>query len=251
MDLQLKGKTGLVTGASQGIGRAIASELAAEGVRVAIAARRVDLLKELAKEIVARGHREPVVIEADLYNPESPQRLVEVALQKLGRIDILINGAGGTRRVPLDATIEQWEEGMMLNFFRVREVTHAVLPGMIAQKWGRIVNLSGTFEPSELNVANSGKAALQAWAKGLSRHIAEHGITINSIQPGRILSEQIRRLWPTEESRREFSEREIPAGRFGEPEELAALAVFFASERARYITGTVIPVDGGMNRFAF
>lgn len=251
MDLQLKGKTALVTGASQGIGRAIASELAAEGAHVAIAARRVDLLKDLAKEIVSRGHQKPVVIEADLTNPESPHRLVTAAHQKLGRIDILINSAGGSRPVPIEVPVEQWQEGMLINFFRAREITHAALPGMIAQRWGRIVNITGSSEPRDLNVANAAKAALHAWAKGLSREVAKHGITVNSIQPGLILSEQIRRLWPMEESRREFSAREIPAGRFGEPEELAPLAAFFASERARYITGTVIPVDGGLSRFAF
>lgn len=140
---------------------------------------------------------------------------------------------------------------MTVNFFRLRELTHAVLPGMIAQRWGRIVNITGGSEPRRLNAANSAKAAVHAWAKGLSREIAKHGISINSIQPGRIITEQILRLYPTEENRREFAAHEIPAGRFGEPGELADLAIFLASERARYINGTVIPVDGGMSKFAF
>lgn len=251
MELQLAGKTALVTGASQGIGRAIAFGLAREGVKTAIVARRGELLRDLAAEIEAAGGQHPTIIEADLANPETPERIPAIANEQLGHIDILINAAGGSRPVPIDATIEQWQESMTVNFFRLRELTHAVLPGMIAQRWGRIVNIRGGSEPRRLNAANSAKAAVHAWAKGLSREIAKHGISINSIQPGRIITEQILRLYPTEENRREFAAHEIPAGRFGEPGELADLAIFLASERARYINGTVIPVDGGMSKFAF
>lgn len=117
--------------------------------------------------------------------------------------------------------------------------------------YGRIVNLTGTSEPKALNAAFTAKAAVHVWAKGLSREIAVHGITINCLQPGRIRSEQIDRRYPTEEDRRRFAAAEIPMERFGEPEELSDLAIFLASARASYITGTVIPVDGGMSRFAF
>lgn len=251
MELQLAGKTALVTGASQGIGRAIAFGLAREGVKTAIVARRGELLRDLAAEIEVAGGQHPMIIEADLVNPETPECITAIANEQLGHIDILINAAGGSRPVPIDATIEQWQESMTVNFFRLRELTHAVLPGMIAQRWGRIVNITGGSEPRRLNAANSAKAAVHAWAKGLSREIAKHGISINSIQPGRIITEQILRLYPTEENRREFAAHEIPAGRFGEPGELADLAIFLASERARYINGTVIPVDGGMSKFAF
>lgn len=251
MDLQLNGKTALVTGASQGIGRAIAFGLAIEGAHVAIAARRTELLEELAGEIKRAGGKPPVVIAADLYNPETPERLAANAQQHLERVDILINAAGGSRPIPFDAPLTAWEEGMVLNFFRLRELTHAVIPGMQRNGFGRIINLTGTSEPRGINVANSAKAAVHAWAKGLSREVAKHGITINSIQPGRITTEQILRMHPTEEDRRQFSQQNIPTGRFGEPWELAVLAVFLASPLAGYITGTVIPVDGGMSRFAF
>lgn len=251
MDLQLNGKTALVTGASQGIGRAIALLLAREGAQVAVAARRRALLDEVADEIRNSGGKRPVVIEADLYDPETPTRLAAAAEQQLGRVDILVNAAGGSRPIPYDAPLSVWEEGMTLNFFRLRELTHAVLPGMQRNRFGRIVNLTGTSEPRGVNVANCAKAAVHAWAKGLSREMAKYGITINSIQPGRIMSEQILRMHPTEEDRRRFSEQNIPAGRFGEPTELAVLAVFLCSPLAGYITGTVIPVDGGMSRFAF
>ena len=251
MDLQLTGKTALVTGASRGIGRAIAKGLAAEGVHVAIAARRVGLLEELASHIERAGGTPPPVIEVDLYQPDSPGRLAAVAAQRLGRIDILINAAGGSRSIPFDATLEQWDEGMMVNFFRLRELSHAVIPGMRQNGYGRIINITGSSEPRGLNVANSAKAAVHAWAKGLSREVAKHGITVNSLQPGRILTEQILRMHPTPENRAEFAAREIPMGRFGEPEEFAHVAIFLASPRASYVTGTVLPIDGGMSKFAF
>ncbi|HXF65963.1 MAG TPA: SDR family oxidoreductase [Burkholderiales bacterium] len=251
MDLQLTGKTALVTGASRGIGRAIAAALAREGVKVAVAARRVGLLEELAREIVAQRGQEPLILEADLYRDGSAERLARSAEDALRRVDILVNAAGGSRPFPFEATKEQWAEAMLVNFVRLRELSHALIPGMIERRFGRVINITGTSEPRGLNAANSAKAAVHAWAKGLSREVAKHGITINSIQPGRILTEQIERMYPTEEERRRFSEQNIPAGRFGEPDELAVLAVFLASPLAGYITGAVIPVDGGMSRFAF
>ena len=251
MDLQLAGKTALVTGASRGIGRAIALGLAREGVKVAVAARRVNLLEELAREIVSARGAEPLIIEADLYKEGSAEKLAQDAAKALGRIDILVNAAGGSRPYPFEATKEQWAEGILVNFIRLRELSHAVIPGMIEKRWGRVINITGSSEPRSLNAANSAKAAVHAWAKGLSREMGKHGITINSIQPGRIMSEQIVRFHPTEEDRRRFAQENIPMGRFGEPEELANLAVFLASPRAGYITGTVTPVDGGMSRFAF
>jgi 3-oxoacyl-[acyl-carrier protein] reductase len=251
MDLQLTGKTALVTGASRGIGRAIALGLAREGAKVAVAARRVKLLEELAREIASARGAEPLILEADLYQDGSPEKLAQSAEKSLGRIDILVNAAGGSRPYPFEATKEQWAEGILVNFVRLRELSHAVIPGMIANRWGRVINITGSSEPRGLNAANSAKAAVHAWAKGLSREMAGHGITINSIQPGRIMSEQIVRFHPTEEDRRRFAQENIPMGRFGEPEELANLAVFLASPRAGYITGTVTPVDGGMSRFAF
>lgn len=251
MDLQLSEKTALVTGSSTGIGRAIAFALAREGVKVAVAARRVELLNKLAEDMKAADCPDAIVLEADFQDPETPKRLAGAAEHGLGRIDILVNCAGGSRPVPVDAPLERWEEGMMLNFFRLRELTHEMIPGMISRRWGRIINITGTSEPRGINVANSAKAAVHAWAKGLSREIGKHGITVNSLQPGYILSEQMRRLFPTEENRRQVAERDIPIGRFGEPEELAALAVFLSSPLAGYITGTAIYVDGGMSRFAF
>ncbi len=251
MDFQLKGKTALVTGASQGLGRAIARRLAREGVHLAVAARRRPLLEALSREIAGDGGAQPHIIEADMYNPETPVRLAETAAQAMGSIDILINAAGGSRMITFEAPVSVWDEGMQLNFSRLRELTHAVIPGMRARGYGRVVNLTGSSEPRSINVANAAKAAVHAWSKALSRDFAPYGITVNCLQPGRILTEQIAHMYPTEEARRHFIADNIPAGRFGEPDELAVFATFLSSPLAGYITGTVIPVDGGMSRFAF
>ena len=251
MDFEFTDHTALVTGASQGIGRAIAKGLAAQGVKVAMAARRTEILEEVAAEIRKTGGAEPMIIEADLYPEGASETLAKKALAALGRVDILMNSAGGSRPLQVEATKEQWMEALTLNFLRIRELTHALLPGMRERRWGRIVNLTGTSEPRVLNAAFSAKAAVHIWAKGLSREIAKDGITIHCIQPGRIRSEQIGKRYPTVEAELEFARDEIPMGRFGEPEELANLALFLASPLASYMTGCVIPVDGGMYRFAF
>lgn len=251
MDLQLKGRTALVTGASMGIGRAIAKGLAAEGVKLCIAARRKSLLEELAREIVAAGGSHPAILEVDIMPEGAPSRLTRDAFDALGHIDILVNGAGGSRPpLPLDAPETEWADMMTLNFVRVRQLTHAVLPGMIHAGWGRIINITGKSEPESLTAASAAKAAVHAWSKALSREIGRHGITINCIPPGRIMSEQIRHKYP-EEYRKAHAAKDIPVGRYGEPEELACLAVFLASPIARYITGAVLPVDGGLRRYAF
>jgi len=250
MEVDLTGRTALVTGASQGIGRATARMLAASGVRVVGVARRVALVEELAKQAAGRDG-EIIPLAADFYDPDTPERVAAEAQRLLGHVDILMNAAGQSRPVPFEAGRDQWEEGMVLNFYRVRELTHAVVPGMRKQRWGRIVTFSGTSEPRMLNAAFPAKAAVHVWSKGLSRELAPHGITVNCLQPGRIHSEQMKRRYPTLESELAYAREEIPIGRFGEPEEIAAVAIFLASPLASYVTGTVIPVDGGSSRFAF
>jgi len=249
MELDFAGRTALVTGASQGIGRTTARMLASAGVTVVAVARRVGLVEQLARDITGAGKIVPLA--ADFYDQEAPERVAAEAERLLGHVDILMNAAGQSRPVPFDASKEQWEEGMVLNFFRVRELTHAIVPGMRARGWGRIVTFTGTSEPRMLNAAFTAKAAVHVWSKGLSRELAPHGITVNCLQPGRIHSEQIKRRYPTVESELEYARAEIPIGRFGEPEEIAAVALFLASPLASYVTGTVIPVDGGSSRFAF
>jgi 3-oxoacyl-[acyl-carrier protein] reductase len=251
MDLQLKDKTALVTGASIGIGHAIARGLAAEGVRVCITARRGNLLEALAHDIAGKGHPRPEIVVMDMMEEDSGTRLAAAATTALGRVDILVNSAGGSNPpIPIDSPEAVWEEAMRLNFVRLRQLTHALLPGMIENRWGRVINISGKSEPIGLIAVHPAKAAIHAWAKGLSREVGRHGITVNSIAPGRIMSEQIRRKY-SDEFRARQSAEEIPMGRYGEPEELAAFAVFLASPVAGYMTGTVMPVDGGLRKYAF
>lgn len=250
MDLELASRTAVVTGASIGIGRAIARGLALEGVRVVAVARRKELLAELADEVRAAGGNAVVPVVQDIVDDDAAKNLAAIAIAELGHVDILVNNAGGSRPLPVNAPDRDWDEAMSLNFSSYRKVAHTLLPQMIERRWGRIINITGKSEPEGLNAAFAAKAAVHAWAKGLSREIGKHGITVNCIPPGRIMSEQIRRNYPPE-YRERFAEEEIPVRYWGEPEDLAALAVFLASPKARYITGAVIPVDGGLRRYQF
>ena len=161
-----------------------------------------------------------------------------------------MNVAGGSASLKIDAPESRWNELVTLNFTRVRQLTLAVVPEMIKYQWGRIINISGKSEPEQLSSSTASKAVGHGFAKDLSREVGKFGITVNSIAPGRIMSEQIRRKY-SEEFRARQSAHDIPVGRYGEPEELACLAVFLASPIARYITGAVMPVDGGLRRYAF
>jgi 3-oxoacyl-[acyl-carrier protein] reductase len=246
MDLALEGRTALVTGASMGIGRGIALALSKEGVRVAVMARRRELLEKLQDELGTKL----VIIACDFLREGAPETVAAAALEGLGSVEILVNNAGGSRRFTLESSEAQWEEALTLNFTRQRQLAQRLLPQMIARKWGRIINITGKSEPEGLNGAFAAKAAMHSWAKGLSREVGKHGITVNSVPPGRIISEQILRNYPPEFRKRE-SEEDIPVGEYGQPEDIANLVCFLASPRARYITGAVIPVDGGLRRYQF
>ncbi len=246
MELGIRGRTALVTGASMGIGRGIAVALAREGVRLAVVARRRNLLEELEKEL----GQKLVIIQQDFMAEQAPEAIAKAAIAGLGSVDILINNAGGSRKFTLEASEEQWEEALTLNFTRQRQLAHKLLPHMMAKKWGRIVNITGKSEPEGLNGAFAAKAAMHSWAKGLSREVGKHGITVNCIPPGRIMSEQILRNYPPE-YRKKQSEEEIPVGEYGQPADIANLVCFLVSPLARYITGAVIPVDGGLRRYQF
>jgi 3-oxoacyl-[acyl-carrier protein] reductase len=250
MDLQLVGRTCIITGASTGIGAGCARALAAEGARVAIVGRREAFLRDVADQIAAKGFERPLPIVADLLDASGAAQVAKAAIDAFGHVDILVNSLGNSRTLKPDSSDAEWDEAMNLNFTSTRRMTQAVLPQMRARKWGRIINITGSMEPRATNGATAAKAAVHMWSKGLSCDLAAEGITVNCIPPGRINSEQIlSRLHPTEAARREFIERHIPIGYFGEPEDIGYLVAFLSSPLARYITGAVVPVDGGMHAF--
>jgi 3-oxoacyl-[acyl-carrier protein] reductase len=248
MDFELSGRVAVITGCSVGIGREVAKVLAGEGVQTVVIARRGELLMTLQDEVVAAGGPRPQALALDVTAPQTPQAIVEETLAHFGRLDILVNNAGGSRPTAVDAADDIWEESFALNFTAVRRLTQACLPAMRAQRWGRIINITGSSEPAGINAAGPAKAAVHVWAKGLSRVVGRNGITVNCLAPGRIHSEQIdQRLHPTEESRRAFA-AEIPLGYFGEPADMAYMVACLCSPKARYITGERIHVDGGYRR---
>jgi 3-oxoacyl-[acyl-carrier protein] reductase len=211
----------------------------------------VNLLEQLARDIEQRGGPAPAVIGCDLYADDAAATLAGAAIQALGRVDILVNNAGGSRSfTDLHVSEDRWQEAMTLNFHRPRQIADALVDGMIARGWGRIINITGKSEPEHVNGAFCAKAGIHSWAKGLSRMVGQHGITVNCVPPGRIHSEQILRNY-TPEYRQWQADNEIPVGRYGEPEDIANLVAFLASPRASYISGAVIPVDGGLRRYQF
>jgi 3-oxoacyl-[acyl-carrier protein] reductase len=251
MDLKLSAKTCLVTGASTGIGRATATLLAAEGARVIVTARSAEPLETLAAEIRGAGGRDPVLLTADFTESDGAQQLSHKVLAAVGHVDVLVNNAGGSRPLERPDDDAAWDEALLLNFLSVRRLTERLLPGMVERKWGRIVNVSGAVVAKAINGATPAKAALESWSKATAALYAARGVTVNCVAPGRITTAQIlNKLHPTEASRREFIERNIPMGRFGEPHEAAAVIAFLVSEAASYITGVTIPMDGGALRFS-
>lgn len=250
MDLHLTGKTAIVTGASQGIGRAIAKQLAMEGVRVFATARNEARLKLLKEEIVDAGGVEPVIFGQDITEADGSEMISAAAFSALGEIDILINNAGQSAPVDIVASEQPWVESMALDFDRPRQLTQLLLPHFIARKQGVILNLASSYELRSVNVSAVAKAAVVVWSKQLSRTLGQHGIRVNCLQPGLIDTNNIRKFFPGDE-RNKFAQREIALGDFGTPEDMADMAAFLVSPRARYITGTVVAVDGGMRNYPF
>jgi 3-oxoacyl-[acyl-carrier protein] reductase len=252
MDLQIDKRVCLVTGASTGIGRATVLALAKEGALVIAAARNQALLQTLAEEAVAAGCKRPLLLVADLTDPSAIVRLADQATAREERIDVLVNNAGGSRPMSRPDDEAAWTEAFLLNFAAARRLTEILAPHMAARGWGRIINVTGAVVAKVFNAASPAKAALESWSKSAAAAYAPAGVTVNCVAPGRIKSPQIlQKLHPTEESRQDFIQRNIPAGRFGEPEEAAALIAFLASAQASYVTGVTIPVDGGAMRLAF
>jgi len=251
MDLGLVGKHCFVTGASAGIGRAAALALASEGALLSIVGRDEAALAETRDMIEAQGASVLGIIACDLSQPAGIDAATATIAQCPRPIEVLVNNAGGGRPYNLDTPLDAkgWDEAFGLNFTAARCLAEAALPAMRRAEWGRIITITGSLALKRMNAATPAKAAIASWSRALSIQVAADGITVNCIAPGRINTEQVlNRLFPTEEIRRREIELNVPAGRFGEPEEIAAVVAFLASTRASYITGVMIPVDGGFLR---
>lgn len=243
----LKDKVAIVTGSARGIGRAIALALAEEGCHVVInCVARVEQAKALAAEIEEKQRR-ALVVKADVSSWEEAGRLVENALQTFGRLDILVNNAGITRdNLLVRMSPQDWEAVIQTNLTGVFNCTKLALKPMLKQRWGRIINIASVSgiagNPGQANYA-AAKAGIIAFTKSVAREVASRNILVNAIAPGFIATDMTEQLV---QENREKVLASIPLGRLGRPEEVAGVAVFLASEKANYITGQTIVVDGGL-----
>lgn len=260
MDFGLKDKVALVAAASRGLGRAIAEELAAEGASLILCARGRDALDKTSEEIERDSGVPVVAIAGDVADAQDVERIVGAGLERFGRIDVLVTNAGGPPTGRFESlSRDDWDAATRLTLNSVLELTRAVLPGMKERRWGRILNVTSIAvkQPVDnLILSNSLRAAVTGFARTLANEVAPYGITVNNILPGYTRTDRVEALarslsaseGVSEAEARARWERQIPLGRLGEPREFAALAAFLASERASYITGTSITVDGGWVR---
>ena len=263
MDLGLRGKIALVAAASQGLGRAVAEELAAEGAALVLCARGEKVLNETCEAISAATGANVLPVVGDLSVTADVERIVSEGVARFGQIDILVTNTGGPPAGRFEnLSRENWEEATRGLLTSVLDLTRLVLPEMKEQRWGRILNITSiaSKEPIEnLILSNSIRAAVTGFAKTLANEVAEYGVTVNNILPGYTATERVEQLArsiaekegvdPAEVRAR--WEAQIPMKRLGKPEEFAALAAFLVSERASYITGSSIAVDGGWIRSLF
>lgn len=257
MDLGLKNKVALVAAASRGLGRAVAEELAAEGASLIICARHAETIERVAGEIQKANGAEILALAADVSHPDDVTRLVKTGIERFGRIDILVSNTGGPPAGAFETfALQDWEAATRLLLFSAVELARQVLPGMKEHGWGRILNITSIAvkQPVDnLILSNSLRAAVTGFARTLANEVAAFGITINNILPGYTRTERVEELARMMSEREGITpqqfiarwEKQIPMGRIGEPREFAALAAFLVSERAGYITGTSVPVDGG------
>ena len=244
MDLGLQGRTAIVCGASQGIGLAVAEALAAEGANVAMFARRREVLEREAERIGG------LAVRGDVTNPQDCERLVRRTVEAFGGVDILVNNSGGPPRGPaLEVDEEALEAAVGLLLLSAVRMTNLCLRHLRRSEGGRIVNIASSTvrEPTEnLALSNAVRPGVIGWAKSLAHEVGPDGITVNNIAVGRIDTERLAESF--KQRSRADSMNEVPLKRFGSPRELADVVCFLASERASYVTGATIPVDGGLTR---
>ncbi len=260
MDLGLKNKVALVVASSRGLGRAVAEELATEGANLILCARDAATLNDTQVAISKQTGARVFATTTDLTQPDDIKRLVETGVEQFGRIDIIVTNAGGPPAGKFEQlTHDQWQQAVNLTLFSATELVRHVLPGMRARRWGRILNITSIAvkQPVDnLILSNSLRAAVTGFARTLANEVAAEGITVNNILPGYTRTERVEELAAMMAAKQgmtsaEFKakwEAEIPMKRLGEPREFAAVAAFLVSERAGYITGTSVQVDGGWIR---
>ncbi|HEX8222125.1 MAG TPA: SDR family oxidoreductase [Chloroflexia bacterium] len=258
MEMGLKGVVAVVTASSQGLGKATALGLAQEGANLVMCARNSERLEEAAREIREQTGVEIVVVPADVSTKEGISSVIGAAVERFERIDVLVTNAGGPPPGDfMKHSDETWQSAFELNLLSVVRLIRAALPYLQVSGRGRIINFSSTSvkQPIEgLILSNSIRAGVIGMAKTLATEFAPYNITVNNIAPGRIDTDRVRSLdrnrattlGISEEDAKSAQIKNIPLGRYGEPSELAALAVFLASDKASYITGTTIQVDGGL-----
>ena len=263
MDLGLEGRPALVAAASRGLGFACANALAAEGARVALCARAREAAQSAADRIRANTGAEVVPVEADVSTESGARGFVREASEALGGCEILVANAGGPPPGPArDMSDEEWRAAVELNFLSVVRMVREALPHMRRSAFGRIVAItsSAVKEPiPNLALSNAARAATTGFLKTLSKEVAGEGITVNGVLPGRILTDRIRSLARDRASSSDLSEEDalreqaegVPLGRLGKPKEVGDVVAFLASERAAYLTGCMLSVDGGMLRSLF
>ena len=248
MDLGIENRTALVLGASRGLGRAIAEALGREGARVALASRSVDGLEEVAAGIDA----ETAVVPADTGDEEAVARLPARVAEALGPVEILVLNTGGPPPGgALDADTDAWRSAYQSLVLAPLILARACVPGMRERRWGRIVSVSSTSvrEPiPNLTLSNANRMATVGLLNTLAREVAADGITVNTIATGRFGTERLAQLYGSREVAEEQARAEVPAARLGRPEEYGDLVAFVCSDRAGYLNGTVIPLDGGITR---
>lgn len=244
MDLGLSGRTAIVCGASAGMGLAIAEAFAAEGMNVAMFARRRKVLEGEAERLGA------LAVQGDVTNPQDCERLVTRTVEAFGGIDVLVNNSGGPPRGPaLEIADESLEGAVALLLVSAVRLTNLGLPHLRKSPAGRVINIESSTvrEPADnLALSNAVRPGVVGWAKTLSREIGADGITINTIAPGRIDTERLAEVYPDGPTEEDL--KAIPLRRLGQPHEIATVVTFLASDAGAYVTGTVIPVDGGLTR---
>jgi len=246
MDLGIEGRVALVMGASKGIGLGIAKALAGEGVRVAMASRSRERIEAAASEL--RGEALPLV--ADTMDLERMAALPGDVAEALGPVEILVANTGGPPvGAALDNSREEWEAAYRELVLSPRALVEGVLPGMRERGWGRIVNVASSSirEPiPHLALSNVHRMAAVGFLKTLATEVAADGVTVNSVATGRFATDRLAANWGSWEEMERSAAEGVPAGRLGQPEEFGDLVAFLASERAAFLTGAIIPLDGGM-----